>query len=74
VSGAAENTAAGDEAMDWQKAREHFEVVVKQYQDLEGTPGVNTTLALRLTFDPLRVRFNRGERSRSLYDAMMGVE
>lgn len=65
---------ASNEAMDWEKAREHFDAVVKEYQDLEGTPGVNTTFALRITFDPLRMRFNRGERSRSLYDAMMSVE
>lgn len=60
--------------MDWQKAKEHFDEVWTQYQELEGTPGVNTTLALRLTFDPLAKRYNCGERTQELYDAMMNVE
>ena len=60
--------------MDWDKAKDHFDAVRQQYQDLEGTPGVNTTFALRITFDPLSKRYNNGERTQELYDEMMDVE
>ena len=59
--------------MDWEKAKAHFDEVRKQYQDLEGKPGVNTSMALRFTFDPLARRFNSGERTQELYDEMMEV-
>ena len=60
--------------MDWDKAKDHFDAVRQQYQNLEGTPGVNTTLALRITFDPLSKRYNNGERTQELYDEMADVE
>jgi hypothetical protein len=60
--------------MDFEAAKKHFDCVRKQYEDLEGVPGVNTTLALRLTFDPLAKRFNVGERTEDLYNAIMSVE
>ncbi len=63
-----------DKSLDWKKAKDHFDSVRKQYQDLEGTPGVNTTLALRTVFDPLAKRFNNGERTEKLYNEMMSVE
>ena len=59
--------------MDWEKAKEHFDTIRKQYQDMEGVPGINTTLALRLSFDPLAKRYNAGERSEELYEEMMSV-
>ena len=59
--------------IDWPKAKEHFDDIRKQYQDLEGMPGVNTSLDLRVTFDPLAVRYNSGERTKELYEAMMEV-
>jgi len=60
--------------MDFKKAKEHFDEVRKEYQELEGTVGVNTTLALRLTFDPVAKRYNSGERTQDLFDAMMSVK
>ena len=60
--------------LDWDRAKEHYDAIRKQYQDLEGVPGVNTTLALRLTFDPLARRFNSGERTPALHAEMMGVQ
>lgn len=60
--------------LDWTKAKNYFDRVRGRYQDLEGTPGVNTTLALRATFNPLAKRFNSGERSQDLYDEMISVE
>lgn len=59
--------------MDWEKAKAHFDEVRKQYQDLEGKPGVNTSFALHFTFTPLARRFNSGERTKELYDEMMEV-
>lgn len=59
---------------DWAEAKKNFDGVRQQYQEMEGMPGVNTTLALRITFDPLAVRYNNGERSEDLYHAMMAVE
>lgn len=60
--------------MDWEKAKEHFDAVRKQYQDLEGTPGVNTTVALRAVFDPLARRYNNGERTQELFEEMSAVK
>ena len=60
--------------MEWNTAKTHFDEIRQQYMDLEGTPGVNTTMALRLTFDPLSKRFNSGERTQELYDEMINVE
>ena len=61
------------EELDWEKAKKHFDETRRAYQDLEGVPGVNTTMALRLVFDPLAMRYNRGERTKSLYDEMVGT-
>jgi predicted Ser/Thr protein kinase len=60
--------------LDWKTAKQHFDEVRRRYQDLEGMPGVNTSLALRFTFDPLSVRFNKGERSEELFNEMSSVE
>lgn len=60
--------------MDWEKAKKHFDEVREQYQELEGMPGVNTTLALRLVFDKLAIRYNNGERSQELYIELCSVK
>lgn len=60
--------------LDWKLAKYHFDGIRQVYLDLEGTPGVNTTLALHFTFTPLAMRYNCGERTQELYDAMMAVE
>lgn len=61
-------------ALNWKTAKDHFDKKRKEYQDLEGMPGVNTSFALRFVFDPLAVRYNNGERTQELYDAMVGTE
>jgi hypothetical protein len=63
-----------NETAEWQKAKAHFDAARKIYQDLEGTPGVNTSMALRFVFDPLAVRYNNGERSNELREEMLAVE
>lgn len=60
--------------MDFVSAKKHFDEIRKEYEDLEGVKGVNTSLALRMIFDPLAKRFNSGERTEVLYFAMMAVE
>ena len=60
--------------LDWERAKTHFDAVRKYYQDLEGTPGANTTLALRAIFDPLAIRYNNGERTLELFDSLMNIE
>lgn len=68
------DTKSTETALDWDAAKQHFDDVRKVYQDLEGKPGVNTTVALRLVFDPLAKRFNSGERTAELHAEMMAVE
>lgn len=60
--------------LDWAKAKQHFDDLRQQYQELEGTPGVNTTLALRAVFDPLAKRFNAGERTPELHKEMLELK
>lgn len=60
--------------MDWRKPKKHFDIMRKYYQDLGGVKGINTTIALRMVFDPLAKRYNSGERTQKLYDEMMAVE
>lgn len=62
------------EKLKWDKVKEHFDKVRKIYQEIEGKSGVNTTIALRTVFDPLAKRYNNGERTKELYDAMNEVE
>jgi hypothetical protein len=63
-----------DETLDWERAKTHFDMVRQIYMDMEGMPGVNTTMALRITFDPLAKRFNQGERTAELYAEMMATK
>lgn len=59
---------------EWIEAKDHFDSHMRIYQDLLGKPGVATGPALMVTFEPLLRRYNSGERSRDLYEAMLGVE
>ena len=63
-----------NEELDFTKAKKHFDTCREQYQSLEGMPGVNTSFALRLVFDPLAKRYNNGERTKELHDEMMDVK
>lgn len=60
--------------LEWEVAVEHFKNTRAIYQDLVGTPGVNTSFALEAVFRPIAERFERGERTVELYEAMMSVE
>jgi hypothetical protein len=61
-------------AMDWDKAKAHFDYVRKEYEGQIGKPGANTALALCFVFDPIADRYDDGERTKELYDKMLGVE
>lgn len=58
----------------WEKAKAHFDHVYNAYTELENTPGVNVSFAIAMVFMPLSDRFERGERSRELYEEMLAVE
>ena len=52
---------------DWEKAKSNFDVVLEQYLELLGTPGVITSFAIKNVFLPLLKRWNAGERTQELY-------
>lgn len=62
------------QTLDWEQAFIYFGNVRKNYQDLAGTPGVNTSLALEHVFRPLAERYERGERTLELFFEMISVE
>jgi len=51
--------------MDWEKAEKHLKEIRQAYTDI-GAAGLT---GLQLSINPLLVRFERGERTESLYDA-----
>lgn len=69
-----EDVLINDTPLDWGKAIAHFETVIEQYRSLLGMPGVNVDIALALVFEPLRQRYDEGERTVHLYEEMMGVQ
>lgn len=56
--------------LDWAEAERHLQGVRRQYVDI----GVAGLLGLRLTLDPLLVRYERGERTPDLHAEIMAVE
>jgi hypothetical protein len=59
---------------DWQRAQMHLEFIERVYNEQIGIPGVNVMLAITIVIQPLRARFNRGERTAELYDDIMALE
>lgn len=59
---------------DWIKCKQTFDNVFEQYKDLLGQPGVNVLPAIKVVFNPLLTRYNQGERSQALYEAMTSVK
>lgn len=62
------------EQLDWAKAKKHLETVERNYNELIGVPGVNVSLAIDFVIQPIRARFNRGERTQELYMEIMELE
>jgi len=59
---------------DWHEATAHFFATMRRYQDLMGAPTVVVGPALLVTFEPLARRYESGERTRELFEAMQAVE
>jgi len=55
--------------MDWKKAEQHLKNCEAAYAEI-GSAGF---LALNIVIRPLRDRFNAGERTKELYDEIMGI-
>lgn len=62
------------EQLDWKRAEKYLETVERNYNSLKGVPGVNVTFAIRFVIDPLRERFNQGERTAELHTEIMALE
>lgn len=60
--------------LDWNQAFIYFDNVRRQYQELAGTPGVNTAFALEMVFRPIAERYERGERTVELFAEVISVE
>ncbi len=63
-----------ESALDWDAAKKHFDSVFQQYKCFLGQTGTNTLPALNLTLMPLLRRYENGERTQELYEAMLAVE
>ncbi len=63
-----------ESALDWDAAKKHFDSVFQQYKCFLGQTGTNTLPALNLTLMPLLRRYENGERTQELYEAMPAVE
>ena len=55
---------------DWEKAIKHLEFYIVEYASI----GFSGQLALQATLIPLRKRYENGERTLQLYEAMMEIE
>ncbi len=58
---------------DWKRADKHLATTQSHYKALVGMSGVLPGFAIN-NMNLLRTRYERGERSRKLYDEMMRVE
>lgn len=54
----------------WEKAKEHLQETRQRYAEI-GASGIP---ALTLTLNPLLIRYEKGERTRELYDEIMESE
>ncbi len=60
-------------SLSWEECKAYFDSTKEQYTALIGVPQVNPHFALHLVFEPLEKRYDAGERSVQLFDAMMEV-
>lgn len=60
---------------DWAKAKSHFDTIWQEYREAAYLLGIASELTvLDMAFGPLLARYQNGERTAALYEAMMGVE
>lgn len=60
--------------MDWGRAENYLGQIETAYKELIGVEGVNPNYALVFVIRPLRLRFDNGERTQDLHDAIMELE
>ncbi len=58
----------------WDDAKERLEQKDRQYKELSRMPGVNVTFVRQMVIAPLRARYDAGERTVDLYEAMQALE
>jgi hypothetical protein len=58
----------GGNSVDWEKAKRHLEAAIEAYSIIP-----TGRLALMITIYPLQDRYEAGERTYELYDAIMGI-
>jgi hypothetical protein len=54
----------------WTEAKEHLDEIRMMYTGI----GASGLLGLRLSINPLLIRYEKGERTQDLYDAIMSLE
>jgi hypothetical protein len=59
--------------MDWESAEERVRDALETYKSLIGTPGAVMGFGIAI-LESLLNRYNSGERTQDLYDAMMSAE
>lgn len=59
--------------LDWDVAKKHLDEMKGQYAELMNVPGVDPSFALG-GITQTEMRFDKGERTRLLFDAMMEIE
>jgi len=59
-----------ESAIDWKRTVSYLEAIEKGYTDI----GSNGRLALIISVNPLRDRYNNGERTQELHDDIMALE
>lgn len=59
--------------LDWDRAERHLQDVKNAYSDLVGIPNVNPWFGLGVII-AAESRFERGERTRELYEEIIGLE
>ncbi len=56
--------------MNWDEAKRYLDFIIQEYESI----GWTGKFALELTLYPLRERFDKGERTESLYNEIMECE
>ena len=58
----------------WAEAKKHLDHVDQAYLDLSLSHRVNVHFVRQMVIAPLRIRYENGERTPELYDAMIALE
>ena len=64
-----DKTSSENEVLNWNKAKAYLDEVRSNYTEI----GASGLIALQLTINPLLVRYEKKERSKTLYDEIMDL-